>query len=66
MFFFPPGVPPDVFDSYCFKMKEEKKLRKQKEQLAALQEYITNSPNVSLSTMMAYGTLYTELQKSKN
>jgi hypothetical protein len=66
MFFFPPGIPPDVYDNYCLKMQEEKKLRNQKDELETLRQHISKTPSVSLNTMMAYGMLYTEIQKSKN
>ena len=59
MLFFPPDISPDIFDNY----NKQRIIKKKKEELAALQEHITKTPNVSLSTMMAYGTLYTELQK---
>jgi hypothetical protein len=62
MMFFPPDISPDIFDNYIKMIKLEEKNR----QHDALKEHIQNTPNVSLGTMMAYGMLYTEIQKSKN
>lgn len=63
MMFFPPGIPPDVIENYCQKIKVMREKQEKEKQLETLRKHIENTTNVSLNTMMAYGILYTELNK---